>query len=201
MGMLTEEPLFEFGRYNFIGDSQNLSDLIEFWNLRTTGRNAFFYDPNYSERLTELIAKPVGLRPFFRDSIVSVSSTSLKLELPNVESTSKEIFLDCLKTFNVHYFDDSSTATAHAFRDGAILVFRFEIPQNKFFRDVEWHAEDCHLLQEVYATFRMSSDFPESSPYTTATPYAPHFELLLPVALYKQGGPLNAARGSKRPLR
>lgn len=173
MGMLTEESLFNFGRYNFIGDSQNLSDLVEFWNLRTTGRNAFFHDPNYAERLTELIAKPVGLRPFFRDTIVSVSSTTLKLEFPDVESTSKEAFLDCLKTFNVSYFDDSSTATAHAFRDGANYVFRFEISPNKFFRDVEWHAEDCHLLQEVYATFRMSSDFPESSPYTTATPYAP----------------------------
>jgi hypothetical protein len=81
-----DEPGPDNGIY--VGDADNLEDLVNFWNIRAAGAGLVFYDPRHAARLTSVLDShrrwlaSVPARPWQRDGAISIYRREQLREAP-----------------------------------------------------------------------------------------------------------------------
>lgn len=124
----------------YVGDSNDIKDLMFFWNLRATGLDLFFYDPNYSDRFQSLLAeciseaqtmdvinKPrIWVNPKFSDQ-------AKKLGAFIIHNAIDDFWMGCEPIKSISFAEHEVLASVHL-EDGKYSA-HFQLPRKPFPED------------------------------------------------------------------
>lgn len=163
----------------YVGDSQDFTDLVNFWNLRAADIDLMFYDLAQAKRLNPLKESYLGavskaLRGSARwDKRVAVWSKSDKCDIKkSLFGPDVTRFTASQTTWNglnvkppVKHFEDKSVLGSLA-DDGSIPTVSFQLPDKPFFDDISSRMQ--HVVVSVYPLIDIRHE-----DFTFRTPFIP----------------------------
>lgn len=164
----------------YVGSGNNFDDLVNFWNLRATGVELLFYDPDHNgrfEKLRDEYLSALHNRP--KNNRAWEESVAIWCQMPegkvDLSSFGKEI-VRCVPgtaTWNglnvkapIMHFEEKSTLAAVSERDGRISI-SFSLPEKPTEKQVSSFQQ--HLIASVSFGIGLFGN----EQYTLKTPYLP----------------------------
>jgi hypothetical protein len=174
----------------YYGDSQDFTDLVNFWNLRASGIDVLFYDPACQDRLHEMTSHYLGeLRERPKDPSgwgdgVAIWNKSHDTEIDLVPFGSvvmrSEVSLAAWNGLNIKAplmgFEEQQVLGMVS--DNGRISVTFELPPKPFFEDVAFHAQkvvvSLHPLVTTENVILKPPYFPKLNEYLGREAYFEH---------------------------
>jgi hypothetical protein len=171
------------------GNALDFTDLVNFWNLRASDIDVFFYDPNYAERLRPLIEAYSALlhnRPQRSQSRSDIRVWQKDRDLLHDLSIFGGGFSVC--TFHAGIFNGlnlnppvmgfaDKSVLGTATEDGPGASVTFQLPDKPFFADMELHSQMMVVsasASNIGKAMLTPPFIPELNEYYGRNSYFPH---------------------------